>query len=264
MAGRLQEHLSRCATWSERFPPDQWAIYKQVIAAADDLQLKFAVGGGLAAATYCGQWRDTKDLDLYTVERDREKLIQLLNSLGFIDYFDQKSYDRRWIYRAWKDGTIIDVIWSMANRRAGVDEQWLQGPEVEVDGRFFHLLAPEEMIWGKLFVLQHDRCDWPDILTVLYSIGSDLNWRHLVDRAGEDAPLLSAVVSVFSWLCPAHAESFPSWIWPELRLGRPTRGHQLSMGERADLLDSRAWFGPVAGLPPEVSNSDIAQEAAQC
>src|SRR5947209_3132245 len=109
MAGSLQEHVSRCAAWAQRFPPEQWSLYKRVIAAVDDRNVRFAVGGGLAAATYCGRWRDTKDLDLYVFEHDRGKLIEVLSSLGFTDYFDQKAYDRKWIYRASKDGTIIDV-----------------------------------------------------------------------------------------------------------------------------------------------------------
>jgi|tagenome__1003787_1003787.scaffolds.fasta_scaffold20986621_3 hypothetical protein len=264
MAGLLQEHVSRCASWAERFPSEQWGLYRSVITAADDRQLRFAIGGGLAAATYCGQWRDTKDLDLYTFECDREKLLELLTSLGFVDYFDQKPYDRKWIYRAWKDGTIIDVIWSMANGRAKVDAHWLNGPQVEIDGRTLHLIAPEEMIWNKLYVLQHDRCDWPDILTVLYSIAADLDWRHLVNRAGEDASLLAGLLSVFAWLCPAKAGSFPSWIWPELGLREPRAVSSLSAGQRADLLDSRAWFGPVADQPPHVHNAEITGEANQC
>jgi hypothetical protein len=264
VAGLLQEHLSRCAHWAERFPPEQWALYKQVIAAADDRKLRFAVGGGLAAATYCGQWRDTKDLDLYIFEQDREALIQLLASLGFVDYFEQKPYDRQWIYRSGKDGTIIDVIWAMANRRATVDDHWLQGPAVEVEGHLFHLLAPEEMIWNKLYVLQHDRCDWPDAFTVLHSIGSDLDWRHLLHRVGEDAPLLTGMLSVFAWLCPAQARSLPAWLWPELGLQLPKIDHSLPAGQRADLLDSRAWFGPVADQPPAVHNADVPQEAAAC
>jgi hypothetical protein len=265
MAGPLlQEHLSRCASWAQRFPSQQWNLYSRVMAAADDRKLKFAVGGGLAAATYCGQWRDSKDLDLYTTEPDREQLIQLLTSLSFVDYFDQKPYDRKWIYRAWKDGTIIDVIWSMANARAKVDDAWIDGPEVEIDGRTVHLLAPEEMIWNKLYVLQHDRCDWPDVLTVLYSIGADLDWRHLLHRLGEDASLLAGLLSVFAWLCPGHASSFPGWLWPELGLREPRPVSTYSPTERADLLDSRAWFGPAADQPPHVHNSDIPRGVTRC
>jgi hypothetical protein len=264
MAGCLQEHLSRCASWAQRFPPEQWTLYKSVITAAHDRQLRFAVGGGLAAATYCGQWRDTKDLDLYTFEHGREELIEVLSSLGFGDYFDQKSYDRKWIYRAWKDGTIIDVIWSMANGRGSVDDHWINGPEVEIDGRAVHLVAPEEMIWNKLYVLQHDRCDWPDVFTVLYAIGADIDWRYLVRRVGEDASLLAGLLSTFAWLCPGHASSFPSWLWPELGLREPRPVSSLSPGQRADLLDSRAWFGPVADQPAHVHNSDFARGVDQC
>jgi hypothetical protein len=260
----LQEHVARCASWAERFPPEQWTVYKYVIATALDRNLRFAVGGGLAAATYCGQWRDTKDLDLYTLERDREQLITLLSSLGFVDYFDQKAYDRKWIYRGWKDGMIIDVIWAMANGRATVDEHWLNGPEVEIDKRRFHLLAPEEMVWNKLYILQHDRCDWPDIFTVLYAIGLDLDWRYLISRVGEDAPLLASVLSTFAWLCPEQIRSLPSWLLPELGLELPPSSHSLAVGQRADLLDSRPWFGPVAGQGPEIHNSDISEEVTPC
>lgn len=218
----------------------------------------------MAAATYCGQWRDTKDLDLYTFEHDREKLIELLTSLGFVDYFDQKAYDRKWIYRAWKDGTIIDVIWAMANGRASVDDHWLDGPEVEIDGRVVHLLAPEEMIWNKLYVLQHDRCDWPDVFSALYSIGSDLDWPHLVRRTGEDSGLLAGLLSAFAWLCPAHANSLPGWLWPELGLREPDTGAPVPPGQRAALLDSRAWSGPFTGPPPDLHHSNPAGEANQC
>src|SRR5436305_15065562 len=104
----------------------------------------------------------------------------------------------------------------MANGHASVDEQWLRGPQVEVDGHLFHLLAPEGMIWNKLYVLQHDRCDWPDILTVLYSIGTDLDWRRLVNRTVVAASLLAAVLSVFALLCPAPARFLPVWAWSYL------------------------------------------------
>ena len=30
------------------------------------------------------------------------------------------------------------------------------------------MLPPEELIWAKLYVLQRDRSDWPDILNLLY------------------------------------------------------------------------------------------------
>jgi hypothetical protein len=35
-------------------------------------------------------------------------------------------YDRGWIHRLFRDDVIVDVIWSMANCRAAVDEDWFR------------------------------------------------------------------------------------------------------------------------------------------
>src|SRR5581483_3604262 len=102
-----------------------------------------------------------------------------------------------------------------------VDQSWFRGSRVEVDGEVFLLLAPEEALWSKLYVLQRDRCDWPDALNLLYGVGPEIDWRHLLARLGEDAPLLIGLLSVFGWLCPDRARELPSWIWNELRVNSP-------------------------------------------
>src|SRR4051812_14947617 len=115
MSASLQNRLARCAPWAERLAPEQWGMYKAVIAEAQRRNLRFAIGGGLAAATYSGQWLDhkDKDIDFYIRERDREDLIGVVTAAGLEDYFDQKPYDRNWIYRSWKNSTIVDVMWGM-------------------------------------------------------------------------------------------------------------------------------------------------------
>src|ERR1700728_5913 len=106
MAGPLlQEQIARCASWPQRFPPEQWSIYKQVMHQARQQGLRFAVGGGLAAMTYAGQWRNTKDIDLYVLPCDREKMIALVTALGLEDYYPKQAYDPQWIYRSNKDDT---------------------------------------------------------------------------------------------------------------------------------------------------------------
>jgi hypothetical protein len=195
--------------------------------------------------TYASQWRNTKDLDMYALCRDRERLIQLLSDLGLTDYYEVQPYDRRWIYRAHRGDVIIDVIWAMANQRAQVDESWLRGPEVEAGGERFRLLAPEEAIWSKLYVLQRDRCDWPDCLNVLYGVGPELDWRRLISNLAADVPLLSGLLTVFVWLAPERAREFPSFVWEELKLQPPQEqvGPHV-MRRRAAFLDTRPWFTP--------------------
>jgi hypothetical protein len=105
------------------------------------------------------------------------------------------------------------------------------------------------MLWAKLYVLQRERSDWPDVWNVLARSGPRLDWDHLVRRAGADLPLLAAAVQVFGWLAPEHAAALPSGVWARLGLSRPPREGDESC--RAALLDSRAWFsGAEEGSAP--------------
>jgi hypothetical protein len=223
---------------------EQWAIYHRVITRARERHVPFAVGGGFAVATHTGQWRNTKDLDLYILPRDRDAMVQIVTEAGLADYYERKPYDRRWIYRANVDDTIVDVIWAMANLRVEVDEGWLRDVcRARVRGLELPVVPLEEMVWDKLYVLQRDRCDWPDVLNMLYASGETLDWNYLLDRVADDMPLLSAAVSLYRWLCPGRSRKLPPWIWERLDLPAPV-GPPAPECEpyRADLLDTRPWF----------------------
>ena len=250
----LQEQIARCASWPQRFPPEQWSVYREVIREAHHRNLRFAVGGGLAAMTYAGQWRNTKDIDLYVLPRDRGQMIALVTDLGLDDFYETQPYDRQWIYRSYKNDTIVDIMWAMANQRAQEDEAWLNGPEVEAGDERFRLLPAEEELWSKLYVMQHDRCDWPDAANLLYGVGPQLDWHHLIGRVAEDRSLLAGLLCLFAWLYPGRANELPAWIWRELQLSTPVANDGLDLArERARLLDSRPWFTPVLDKEEEVT-----------
>jgi len=228
----------RRANWSERMPEEQRLLYINVMKEAHRQGLRFAIGGGFATNAYTGAWRNTKDLDLFVLARDRDRFVELLTGLGMDDYYDQKPYDRSWIYRSWRDDQIVDVIWQMANHRAAVDEIWLEsGPCMKLDGEYFRLIPPEETLWAKLYVLQNDRCDWPDAMNLMNTVGPELDWARLIERVGTDIPLLTGLLSVFAWICPNRARDLPAWIWNRLDACRPGSGESL-----AHLLDSRPWL----------------------
>lgn len=230
--------------WLELIPEEQWCFYRPVITGTRSRGIPFAIGGAFAVATHTGSWRNTKDLDLYVLPRDREATIRVLTEAGLSDYYEQLPYDRRWIYRGSRDGFIIDIIWAMANRRAYVDEGWLsRGPELRIEGGPIRVLPAEEMIWNKLFVLQRDRCDWPDCMNLIYAAGPTLDWEYLLGRMGEDVPLLQGALAVFVWLCPGRAQSLPKWLWDRIGLPAPP-GEPLPQTDahHIELLDSRQWF----------------------
>jgi hypothetical protein len=239
-----EERLKRSDFWY--FEPEKWPIYRGVIKKAQERGIPFAMGGGFAQMAYTGWPRAAKDVDIFLLPRDREAMIAIVTEEGLHDYYDEKPYDRGWIYRSTKDDVIVDVIWTMANRRAEVDCGWIErGPEIAVDGARFRLMPAEELLWIKLYIMQRDRSDWPDALNLLYTRGLDLDWTRVLQLLGDDRPLLGSLLSLFSWLCPNDIGNFPQWLWGEIGVQpecKPVDREVLRT--RANWLDSRPWFIP--------------------
>jgi hypothetical protein len=235
--------------WAELLPPEQWEVYERVISTARQRGISFVLGGGLAFSHYANRWRNTKDIDLYVSPDQRHALIDVVKSTGLVDLFDAQPYDREWIYRSHNGkGIIVDIIWQMANYRAQVDSDWLtRGDEIQIRGVTLRLLPPEELMWAKLYILQRDRCDWGDLLNILYNRANTLDWPHFLRRIGEDKPVLAALLEVFSWACPEKAwELVPADVWKQLGIIPSHIGPTAPEVDRSHirLLDSRDWFGP--------------------
>lgn len=225
---------------------EDWAPAARVVDLAAARGLPVALAGGMAFAAHTGHYRHTKDSDLILLPRDRQAMVDIATETGLVDYYDREEYDRSWIYRATTGGVIVDLIWEMANHRAPVDEAWLtRGPLIDIHGTRIRLIGAEELIWAKMYIVQRDRCDWPDVVKLLEVLGPRLDWDYLLQRVGEDMALLGAAVSLFGWLCPVRARELPPWIWSWLGIAVPAVGPACDEDpRRLILLDSRPWFGP--------------------
>ncbi|MBV9744287.1 MAG: hypothetical protein JO099_11025 [Acidobacteriia bacterium] len=243
MTATVERLRATILEWPGVIPQPRWEIYRRVIDEALDRNIPFALGGAFALAAHTGRWRDTKDLDLYVLPEFRERMIAAVTYCGLTDYYDHVPYDRWWIYRATADSTIVDIIWATANHRAEIDELWMSGPEVEIDSRKLRVLPAEAMIWDKLFILQRERCDWQDVMNLLYSAGPDVDWKYVTARMGDDLPLLAAALSVFRWLAPGRARALPDWLWQRLGMAIPPGSVADVDRRRVSLLDTRPWFG---------------------
>lgn len=229
--------------WSDIIPAGQWGNYRSAIEAAHKAGIRFLLGGGFGLAVYTGRWRNTKDIDFYILPRDREAMIAALSSKGFVDYFDQRPYDPGWIYRSIRNNIVVDIIWSMANRRAMVDALWFERAQsVVIRDETIQIVPAEELLWCKLYILQRDHCDWTDIFNLLYAVGPQLDWDHLLERVGADVPLLQAALTVFHWLCPNRAAAIPSRLRKILWVPKPKKAALECEPERIKLLDGRNWF----------------------
>jgi hypothetical protein len=139
----------------------------------------------------------------------------------------------------------------MANRRARADKSWFDHTQkIFICDEVLDILPAEELFWCKLYVLQRDHCDWPDILNLLYAAGSSFDWPRLLSRMGKmDFPLLKSALTLFSWLCPSRIAQFPLSIRKQFDLKAVLIPRE-EEHRRLKLLDSRAWFAPL--LPENV------------
>ncbi len=229
----------------ELVPEAQWAFYDEVLAAARSTGRPFALGGAMAWAAYCGYYRNTKDLDLYVPERHKQDFIDAVTGIGARDYYDTLAYDRGWIYRSTRDGSIVDLIWAMANYVRPLDEDYFTGTTMlALRGNVYHVLPAEELILNKLYIMNRQRCDWFDIFNVLFVTEGALDWERLIAKLGDDNILLGSALRVFCWLCPGRVERFPIRLWSLLEIPRPPSDGPDVVERRVNYLDSRPWFIP--------------------
>jgi hypothetical protein len=131
----------------------------------------------------------------------------------------------------------------MANLKTQVDQRWISaGPEVRLRGEPIRAIPIEDLIWSKLYVMQRERCDWGDVLNLIDAQAGTIAWDQLIDRMGDDAPLLAGVLSIYAWLAPAQAAGIPSRVWDRLGIAPGSPNGSSVTAQRARLIDSRPWF----------------------
>ena len=230
--------------WAALIPDDQWAIFRCGAEAINRSGAPFLLGGAMALAAYTQHWRTTKDVDVIVRPADHERAVAALKVAGFEDYFAHEPYDRSWIFRAFLDGVIFDVIWELPNHRVRIDDAWFErASDLPLRGETYAVAPAEELVRVKLYVMQRERCDWVDVLNILAGAAAHIDWVWLVRRMGRDLPLLHGALAIFNWMCPERAQHIPGWLREQFALPAVEPDDPQAMEERrARLFDSRPWF----------------------
>ena len=149
----------------------------RTVAVLGDAGLPFAIVGGVASAGY-GRARWTKDIDVFCRPEDADRALDALAADGF----DVERTNPAWIYKAFRDGVQVDVIFK---GKGGIffDEGMAERIQiVTLVGVEVPAISPEDLIVLK--ALSHDEESprhWHDALGVLAS--ADLDWDYLLERA---------------------------------------------------------------------------------
>lgn len=223
-------------------PADQWSVYAKVWNEAKKRHVPIAMGGGLALSAYSGYVRNTKDMDLFVTIADHGRLLDIMRDTGFTEYTEY-PYDPTWSFRGYNSGFVVDVLWKMLNGRADVEERWVTGGwNLKIRGVEIRLLTPEDLLWSKLYILRRDRCDWPDILNLIYTQGPHMDWTYLLSSLEEDRTVMAGVMNLFKWMCPGRATVLPQGIWERLEMSPPAELGEDVDRSRTALFEAGEWF----------------------
>jgi hypothetical protein len=198
-------------------------FYMRTLAVLNEAGVPFLVGGAYALAEHAGIERHTKDLDVFVLRRDRDRILETLGAAG---YRTELAFPH-WLAKAHGEGGFLDVIYSSGNGLAEVDDEWFSNAtEGEILGVPVKLCPVEEMIWSKGFVQERERFDGADVAHLIRSRGEALDWRRLLRRFGEYWRVLFGHLINFGFIYPAERRKIPAWFLHELsdRLKEETEG----------------------------------------
>ena len=188
-------------------------FYQEALGALQETGVPFLVGGAFALESYTGLVRRTKDLDIFVLPGDCDRLLTALKQRGY----DTELRFPHWLGKAYKDGHFIDVVFNSGNGICKVDERWFEhAVPGEVLGRPVSFVPAEEMIWSKAFIMERERFDGGDIAHLLRARARVLDWARILARFHSHWRVLIGHLIFFGFIYPGHRMQVPSWLMTEL------------------------------------------------
>lgn len=147
------------------------------VDALERAEVPYVLMGGMGSATF-GRPRWTHDIDFFVRPEAADAALDALGAAGF----DTEKRDPRWLFKAYKYGVLVDVIF----RSAGdiyLDEEMLARSRVaDVGPCRCRLIPPEDLLVIKAVASdEHVAHHWYDALGIIGS--ASLDWDYLVSRA---------------------------------------------------------------------------------
>jgi hypothetical protein len=193
--------------------PEKADFYRGTIQLFNEQRLPFLVGGTHAYYRYTGIPRSTKDFDIFIRREDYPRFEQVLRDAGY----ETDLKFPHWLGKIHKGSAFIDVIFSGGNGEAAVDQEWF---DYSVEGRVLdqpvRLVAPEELIWSKAYVIERERYDGADVAHLLLKTAKRLDWERLVRRFGDHWRVLLMHLVIFGFVYPSERGRIPREVMREL------------------------------------------------
>jgi hypothetical protein len=188
-------------------------VYREGLGRMVRSGVPFLVGGAYAFGRYTGIERFTKDFDVFVRPEDLDRLLGVLDDAGFRT---ERTF-KHWLAKAYCGDDFLDLIYSSGNGIARVDADWFRhAVEGEVLGHRVRLVAPEEMIWSKSFIMERERYDGGDVAHLLRAAADSLDWPRLVSRFAGYWRVLYTHLVLFGFIYPSERARVPLWVMEQL------------------------------------------------
>jgi len=193
--------------------PEQQSLYQGVLKTLNEHAIPYAVSGAFALQRHTRIWRVTKDLDLFLTAEALAPAMELLRKKGFYCVMT----DPVWLAKAHRGPFFVDLITGMSNAALVVTDSWMAhaqpAPVLDVASR---VLAAEELLVSKLFVIRRERFDGADIAHIVYGTRGQLDWERVLALVGDHWELLLWALLLFRYVYPLQTEFVPLPLWAEL------------------------------------------------
>lgn len=183
------------------------------MAALQDANVPFLIGGAYVVEIYSGVSRRSKDFDLYVRPHH---VRAAMDALARADYKTKMTFPH-WLAKAKRGRDCVDLIFRAGNGLCEVDDSWFErARDDDLLGLHVKLCAPEEMIWMKAYIMERERFDGADITHILRCCAVELDWPHLLRRFGPDWRVLLSHLILFGYIYPSERHRIPVAVMEDL------------------------------------------------
>jgi Nucleotidyl transferase of unknown function (DUF2204) len=165
--------------------PSEDQIRKALVEAVDALRgsgLSFLLIGGMSTARFARP-RPTNDIDVFVRPDGAGPALEVLAGAGFTT----EETDPYWLYKGFKYGVLVDVIFRSTGDLYLDDEMLERGEEREHLGVTVPFVSPEDLLVIKaVAAAEHSPNHWYDALAVIGRC--DLDWDYVLRRARQSGP----------------------------------------------------------------------------
>jgi predicted nucleotidyltransferase len=177
-------------------------VLREAVETVERAGLPFLVLGGIASSLV-GRPRWTHDIDFLVRPDEARDVLEALRAAGFTT----EETDPVWLYKAFKDNVMVDIIFMVMGGIYLDDEMQSHSIERELDGLRVRIPSPEDQIVIKAIVHREETSrHWFDSLAILGR--AELDWNYLLRRGRVGARRLLALL--------IYAQSadilIPSWV----------------------------------------------------